>query len=318
MKRKVIQIAESTQLVSLPRRWAKKYNVMKGDELEVIEKDNTLEICTHQKDELMEITINISGIDRTSVIYALRSAYRRGYDIIRVTFENKTTVHYRTGEKVLVSSLLHQELQRWVGMQIIEQKENYFVYKSISKVSFEEFELMLRRTFLLIIDACDELVKAIKVKDDILLATIQEKYNNIVIFITYCMRLINKVGFPEKYKNSLLHVILSNLNKVADILKYATRDIMLIKKVHPKTIIILIEIFETVREYYDIHYKFSFNKFSIIYERRDSILHSIDKVKTIISIEEVMLCVYCRHLLELIVSNLEATATYHLVDDESK
>ena len=33
MKRKVIQIAESTQLISLPRRWAMKCNVKKGDEL---------------------------------------------------------------------------------------------------------------------------------------------------------------------------------------------------------------------------------------------------------------------------------------------
>ena len=33
MKRKVIQIANSTQLISLPRKWSQKYGVKKGDEI---------------------------------------------------------------------------------------------------------------------------------------------------------------------------------------------------------------------------------------------------------------------------------------------
>ena len=42
MKRKVIQIADSTQLISLPRKWAQKFNIKKGDELEVEEHDNKI------------------------------------------------------------------------------------------------------------------------------------------------------------------------------------------------------------------------------------------------------------------------------------
>lgn len=312
MQRKVIQIADSTQLVSIPRQWAKKYNIKKGDELEVTEKDNVLEVSTKKEDQVSEITVDVTGIDRTTLIYAVRSAYRRGYDVIKVKFDNKTAVHYRTGEKELVSTLLQQELQRWVGMQIIEQKENYFVYKSISKVSFEDFDLMLRRTFLLLIDASEDFLKGTKEKDTLLLQTIEGKYDNIVIFITYCMRLLNKIGFPEKYKNSLLHVILSNLNKIADVLKYAARDIVRLKKIHPKTEQALIEIFQTIRIYYDLFYKYDLNKFSKIYEKRDNILRELETVKKVIPVEELMLCVYSRHLLELIVSNLEATATYNL------
>ena len=197
-------------------------------------------------------------------------------------------------------------------MQIIEQKENYFVYKSISKASFEDFELMFRRTFLLLMDASDDFVKGSKEKDMLLLQTIEGKYDNIVIFITYCMRLLNKIGFSEKYKNSLLMVILSNLYKIADILKYAARDVARAKKLHPKTESILTEIFQTIRVYYDLFYKYDFTKFSKIYERRDNILKEIENAKKVIPVEEIMLCVYCRHLLELIVSNLEATATYYL------
>ena len=35
MKRKVIQIANSTQLISLPRKWSQKYGVKKGDEITI-------------------------------------------------------------------------------------------------------------------------------------------------------------------------------------------------------------------------------------------------------------------------------------------
>lgn len=312
MKRKVIQIAESTQLVSLPRQWAKKYNVKKGDELEVTVKDNILEVSTEKKDQLSEITIDITQLDRTSVFYALRSAYRRGFDIIKVKFNNKTTMHYRTGEKVLVSSLLHQELRRWVGMQIIEQKENYFVYKSISKPSFEEFDLMLRRTFLLLMDACDEFVKAVGEKDALTLGAMDEKFYNILIFITYCQRLLNKIGYSEKYKNSLLYVLLVNMNKIGDILRYGARDAINLQKVNPKTTAVLKDIFGTVRIYYDLFYKFDLTKFTQIYKVRDTILRDIDALKKTVTVEELMLMVYCRQLLEILVHNLELTATYYL------
>lgn len=316
MKRKVIQIAESTQLISLPRLWAKKYNISKGDELEVTIKDNILEISTEQKDQLSEIIIDISNLDRTSVFYALRSAYRRGYDIIKVKFNNKTTIHYRTGEKVLVSTLLNQELQRWVGMQIIEQKENYFVYKSISKPSFEEFDLMLRRSFLLLLDACDEFVKAVGEKDTLTLGAMDEKFYNILIFITYCQRLLNKIGYSEKYKNSLLYVILLNLNKIGDILRYSARDAIKLQKTNPKTVNILKDIFSTVRIYYDLFYKFDFTKFTQIYKMRDTILRDIDAVKKTVTVEELMLLVYSRQVLEILVHNIEATSTFYLEEKQ--
>lgn len=316
MKRKVIQIAESTQLVSLPRQWAKKYNIQKGDELEVTIKDNILEVSTEKKDQLSEITIDITQLDRTSVFYALRSAYRRGFDIIKVKFGNKTTMHYRTGEKVLVSSLLHEELRRWVGMQIIEQKENYFVYKSISKPSFEEFDLMLRRTFLLLMDACDEFVKAVGEKDTLTLGAMDEKFYNILIFITYCQRLLNKIGYSEKYKNSLLYVLLVNMNKIGDILRYGARDALKLQKVNPKTTAVLKDIFGTVRIYYDLFYKFDLNKFTQIYKIRDNILRDIEAIKKIVSVEELMLLVYSRQILEILVHNLELTATFYLEEKE--
>ena len=64
MGRKVIQIADSTQLISIPRAWGRKYNIKKGDELEVVEKDNMLEISTKREDQEMEITLDVSVLEK--------------------------------------------------------------------------------------------------------------------------------------------------------------------------------------------------------------------------------------------------------------
>jgi bifunctional DNA-binding transcriptional regulator/antitoxin component of YhaV-PrlF toxin-antitoxin module len=57
MKRKVIQIAQSTQLISLPRKWAKKFGIKKGDELEVEEKGSSVTVSTSKDIEAEKVTI---------------------------------------------------------------------------------------------------------------------------------------------------------------------------------------------------------------------------------------------------------------------
>lgn len=319
MQRKIIQPGQSTFLVSLPRSWCLEQGMKRGDVIDVRVKGDTLELATQRAEKQpSEIVINITGLDRTSIFYVLRSAYRQGYDIIKVKFDNKTTIHYRTEQKVLVASLLHQELQRWIGMQIIEQKENYFVYKTITKPSFEELDIMLRRAFLLLIDAAESFVKAIEQGDALQLETMDDSFYNIIIFIAYCQRLINKIGLQEKYKNAPLYVILANLNKIGDVLRYGARDaIKLKRKAQPRTVKILRDIFALVRYYYELFYKFDFDKFTWVYRQRDTTLRQIELVRKVIPIEEVMLLVYCRQVLDITTSNLEAAATYYLNEKPS-
>ena len=99
---------------------------------------------------------------------------------------------------------------------------------------------------------------------------------------------------------------------VGDLLRYGSRDLLKMKKIHKKTGIILREIFGTFRIYYELFYKFDLQRFSDLYKRRDEILRDIDQIKKEIPIDDLMLLVYCRELLEIIVSLTKTTATYHL------
>ncbi|MBI1969382.1 AbrB/MazE/SpoVT family DNA-binding domain-containing protein, partial [Candidatus Woesearchaeota archaeon] len=100
MKRKVIQIADSTQLVSLPRQWAKQQGIKKGDEIEVEVRGSTITIKAGEsgKPDLGKVIIDVSGLDRSSIMFAIRAAYRKGYDEIEVHFQSTTAPYYRIGK----------------------------------------------------------------------------------------------------------------------------------------------------------------------------------------------------------------------------
>ena len=66
MRRKVIQIADSTQLVSLPRKWAQNYGIKKGDELEVTEHGNRVMISVDKNPQTESIEIDLSNLELMS------------------------------------------------------------------------------------------------------------------------------------------------------------------------------------------------------------------------------------------------------------
>lgn len=73
--RKVIQIANSTQLISLPRKWTQKYGVKKGDELEVVEDGSKVIISTEKGQESGNIEVDITGADRDLLLFLIRSLW---------------------------------------------------------------------------------------------------------------------------------------------------------------------------------------------------------------------------------------------------
>ena len=307
MKRKVIQIAESTQLISIPRQWGKKYNIKKGDELEVTEKGNKLEISSEKDVQLDKVSINISGLDRTSVIYSIRSAYRKGYNVIEIFFEKPYVKHFRLGTDVKLISVIHEEVNRLVGVEIIEQKEAFCVIKDISNASFKEFDTVLRRIFLLFLDALKEIFNGMKIRNIVIVETMEEKHNSITKFISYALRLLNKGGFSDQHKNSLLYTILVMFDKMTDILKYGSRMYIAQNiKISKEGEEIIDNIYNGVQLYYELFYKYDPENIVKIYENRDKVIKKIKKIKENISRDELILLCDLRQVLEYITGITEA------------
>jgi len=288
MRRKVIQIAESTQLVSLPRKWAIQHNVKKGDELEVTEQGNKILITTEEsKDQILKTEIDITGLDRDSLIFLIRGLYVRGYDEIRLIFKTPLIAHHYKSKQVKVFSVIHGEINRSTGLEIIEQKSNFCVLKNLSGNSIKEFNNVLRRTFLLIIDAVNDLIEGTKKKDYFLVETLEEKHDTITKLILYNLRMLNTIGHDNYKDTCLLFHMISSLDMIIDILKNSAREVLDMKIIlSKKGETILTAIHESIKEYYDLYYHFDFKKVEKFSASRDKIIHLISKSSDEINVKE--------------------------------
>lgn len=260
MKRKIIQIGNSTQLISLPREWCKANNIKKHDELEIKEDGHRVIIAKEETSQSKDIEIDITDLDRSSIMFLIRALYRRGYDTITLHFKRQVTAHYRTLQQVSIINVIHTEVNRLTGLEILQQKENTVVLRSISEMSIKEFDNVLRRVFLLLLDANKDIITATKTHDLALAATIEEKHDTISKLISYCLRLLNTKGYSDTAKIPFYHHLLASLDTVTDYLKYSGRSIFSYKKkLKSQTIKVIEEINSSLIKYYDCFYKFNFN-----------------------------------------------------------
>lgn len=290
VKRKVIQIANSTQLISLPRKWTIKYGVKKGDELEVEEEGSKVIISTEKSQESGNIEVDITGADRDFLLFLIRSLYTKGYDEIRLVFNNPLIDHHRIHKKVTVISEVHIEMNRLTGIEVVQEHENFCILKVISESSMKDFDVILRRLFLLVLDASDDLVKGTIGGDKYLVETLEQKHDTITKFMASGLRLLNKFGYPN-HKNTVLYwLIIECLDNINDILKEAARDILKLNiKISKDCKNILLRINDSLRDYYNFFYKFDYKQVEKISFERYAILEDIKKLSKKMSANEFIL-----------------------------
>ena len=260
VKRKVIQIADSTQLVSLPRKWAKLNNVKKGDEIEVEENNNRIIISVNKESnpERVEIDASNLGIMLTRCVHAL---YKRGVDEIRFTFDNPE----------LIKKIQEAMGKEVVGFEIIDQGKNHCVAKHVTG-QFEEFDPILRRIFLLLLSMGEDIATCLKKKDYDHLQNIVflEETNN--RFTTACRRYLNRRGHTSPSKTGAMYYIVEDLEKLADEYKYLCTYFYERRKesvtVSEKTLELLSNVNQLLRDFYELFYKFDMVKLTQIAKLR--------------------------------------------------
>lgn len=302
MKRKVIQIADSTQLVSLPRKWALQHGVKKGDEIDVQEEGNKIIISTEGGIGDGNIEVDITGLDRDSLMFLIRCLYIRGYDEIRLKFDKPVTQHHKEGKEVTIISSIHEEVNRLNGVEVIEQKENLCLIKDIAKGSISEFDSVLRRIFLLLVGASNDLIDGGKKGNFVLLDTINEKHNTITKFIAYNLRLLNKFGYKDGRKTTSIYRIIASLDMIIDIIKYSSRYMINNKiKISKETSGILSIINNALNEYRDFFYNFDLKKVEKLSSGRSKTLKNTRTAIKKIPNNEIFILVNMEEIFEIIV-----------------
>ncbi len=210
MKRKVIKIADTTYVVSIPLKWARKHNIQKGDELDLEEKGSEIILRLNESETVQKKVL----FDADKYIPITRrvfdALYKKGYDEVTVKFNSKEVL------KDIENAISNEAM----NFEIVRQEKNTCVVRSITEASTQEFDSILRRVFLLVKVMGEDLYTALRNKDFETVENIKslEKTNNKLTH--FLRRSLNKTGYKEYEKTALVYTIVEQLEKVADELKF--------------------------------------------------------------------------------------------------
>lgn len=199
MRRKIVKQGNAALTLTLPSSWTKKLNLKAGDELEVEEEKNFLKITTERPGE-KTIEIDITELNEPLIWTYIISAYRQGYDEIKIKIKKEQI------------KLIQRVVDALLGLAIVEQTTDYCTIKDLSAYpSTKEFGNIKRRIFYLLEEMADSSLKAVKEKNKSALEGIEFQDYNINKFSNFCLRLINK-----KNLSATLEYIISELENLGD------------------------------------------------------------------------------------------------------
>ena len=257
IRRRVVLHGQSTLTISLPASWARKFNIKKGDELNLEEFGNELRINSEKEFGLGKKQIDIKDLKRLGKTY-LTSLYRQGYSEIELNYNNSNYI--RT-----IQDILSKEI---TGFEIIKQGSNSCLIKDLTGQNKDEFDNALRRIWLLIIDLSKESLSAFKKRD---VKALKEMYlmdYSINKFTNYCLRLLIKRGHADFKKTPLYYHFIKGLEEIADQYKeMCTFYSDNIKKINDDIIVILTGINQNLNEFYELFYKYDEQKIENLFRR---------------------------------------------------
>jgi len=204
MKRKIVQHGSSSLTVSLPYKWAKQFNLKKGDELEVEEAGKSICIHTSAEQTKKEYTFHIKN-EKLFLKRYITNLYKQGYDEIKLIFDcpvpNKQVI---------------EKIDELLGFEVTDQGKNFVIIKNVAKVVEEEFDAMLRRLFIITLTIADDILKALKEKDYGSFREFYklEKENNKLA--NFCQRILNKLGKGDISRTTTIYSMIDLLELIAD------------------------------------------------------------------------------------------------------
>lgn len=263
MKRKVIRQGHNTLTITLPTKWASKYGIKAGDELELNEKGRNIILKSNNDVDIDKVQINASNMNERVLRWIMSAAHKTGYDEIEVLNSSSKQI-----------KIIHELIKElYMGFSIIEQTSNRCVLKAISKDVGSDFHLILRRAFLVTNSMAEGTLDILRKKDyELLNGLIGLEHSNNQL-TNFCERIINKIGHEEEKKNCFYYVIAWNLEKICDDYKYICEHLPGKKLTIKKEILDLLE--ETnkfFKEYYEIFYKFDIDTLSKLADKGKKLL----------------------------------------------
>ncbi|HLF54893.1 MAG TPA: AbrB/MazE/SpoVT family DNA-binding domain-containing protein [Candidatus Nanoarchaeia archaeon] len=264
MKRKVIQLAGKTFVVSLPTSWARQWGVKKGEEIEVTENGPKLIISTAKPRDVKKGNVDLTKASERTIRWVLSSLHKKGYDEIEVITD-------KPEQAALIDELLKD---LFIGFAVIHRTNNRCIIRSLSRELDDQFDTVLRRAFLITLTLTEQSYEALKQGKPLTKLLELEKTNNQLT--NFCERMLNKHGHQEPVKSMFLYTIIWNLEKIADDYKYICQE----RKATEKTLQIYERTNQLLRKYYELFYGFSIKLLDELADEQKKLYEDIKKELT--------------------------------------
>ncbi len=265
MKRRIIKQGNNTLTITLPNSWTTKQELNAGDEVDVEEKGEKLLVNSMVQEPVRRIKLDISGMDNPLAWRFFTSAYRSGYDEIELFFSNAGEsykgVHsshlYGREVDLSVMEMIQDMVNRFVGVEIINQKANSCIVKEIGSETEKEFDNALRRVFILLEFMNQIILDSLSQKDKDVLKHISVADSNIDRFVDFCLRSINRRGYRDYRKTPTVHSLIIMLEFLGDEFKKISGHMLCLKKdVGAKFLEMYSEVAEVFGEFCKFYSKF--------------------------------------------------------------
>ncbi|MBW2999704.1 AbrB/MazE/SpoVT family DNA-binding domain-containing protein [Candidatus Woesearchaeota archaeon] len=212
MKRRVIKQGNNTLTITLPRKWAQKFEINAGDELDVEEDERNLVISTEKETRKKSIKVDLKDFKRLGRSY-LTAIFRNDYDEIELIYNDPG----------YLAELQNDLASQLIGFEITNVGKNFCQIKDVAGINKDEFDTLLRRTWLLLINLSEDTLEALSKKDYSVLKTMPERDRSINKFTNYCARLLNKKQH-YKSKNLSYYNFLRNLEHIGDDYQHLAKE----------------------------------------------------------------------------------------------
>jgi phosphate uptake regulator len=269
MRRKIIRQGHNTFTVSLPKKWCDNHGLKEGDEVDIGEKGDCLLLSKEAYRGSGEITVDITGLDRSTIIILIESLYTYGYDKINVTTKDPKVRYHMLGKDLPIQSVIHYATNLLIGAEIVSSSKNRYEIAVMTEDSRDKFDMTIRRIFLLIMDLYDTFLEGVRKKDKTIIESVDLQHSNIMKFINYALRLLNKFGHGDAEKTTYYFSIVHFLNKAERAPKNLTWYIMTHLNISKKACDMMEEIFSGFKEFYETFYKYDIKKIADIHKKRD-------------------------------------------------
>lgn len=285
MRRKVCQIGPSTLMVSLPSRWAKKLDIVKGDELEVKEEAHSLLLSKPSRtSEHSEISLDFREVPNTGMQWRqFMAAYRAGYTEITIQFDPKNQA--RVGEiRGMVGS--------FIGMEIMDQRPTSFTVREISIVKAEEFDNIFKKAFLSLIQTGEDLTLASERHDVETFGTVVGHYDEkINRFTDYGIRILHKdkAFFGERVPYLFSFFLL--LENIGDRWKALAKELLHSKRILREECVSIQQLAEIMKTGYDTFYSFDEAHLSAFHVRKGALGDTLNQFSEKYQRHSLTLCV---------------------------